>query len=268
MKHILYTTLLLSLFVSCKKEVKAPETIKKTGLITQNAMVVSARVEASKIGNDILKKGGNAFDAMAATELALAVAYPYAGNLGGGGFMVYRKANGETGAIDYREKAPMAATKNMYLDKDGNVIPEKSTIGAMAVGVPGTVAGVFEVHKKLGSLPIEDILNPVIALAKKGVLVTEKQEKRIAHYQPLFKKANKDSILFDKAWKANDTIKHPNLAETLERILEHGKDGFYKGETAKTLANFVQENGGIITEEDLASYEPNGVHLLVFLMMI
>ncbi|WP_282148435.1 gamma-glutamyltransferase [Algibacter lectus] len=255
MKHILYTTLLLSLFVSCKKEVKAPETIKKTGLITQNAMVVSARVEASKIGNDILKKGGNAFDAMAATELALAVAYPYAGNLGGGGFMVYRKANGETGAIDYREKAPMAATKNMYLDEDGNVIPEKSTLGAMAVGVPGTVAGVFEVHKKLGSLPIEDILNPVIALAKKGVLVTEKQEKRIAHYQPFFKKANKDSILFDKAWKANDTIKYPNLAETLERILEHGKDGFYKGETAKTLANFIQENGGIITEEDLASYE-------------
>ncbi|GAL81310.1 gamma-glutamyltranspeptidase [Algibacter lectus] len=192
---------------------------------------------------------------MAATELALAVAYPYAGNLGGGGFMVYRKANGETGAIDYREKAPMAATKNMYLDEEGNVIPEKSTIGAMAVGVPGTVAGVFEVHKKLGSLPIEDILNPVIALAKKGVLVTEKQEKRIAHYQPFFKKANKDSILFDKAWKANDTIKYPNLAETLERILEHGKDGFYKGETAKTLANFVQENGGIITEEDLASYE-------------
>ena len=157
MKHILYTALLLSFFVSCKKEVKAPGSIKQTGLITQNAMVVSARVEASKIGNDILKKGGNAFDAMAATELALAVAYPYAGNLGGGGFMVYRKANGETGAIDYREKAPMAATKNMYLDESGNVIPEKSTLGAMAVGVPGTVAGVFEVHKKLGSLPIEDI---------------------------------------------------------------------------------------------------------------
>ncbi|MDN3666858.1 gamma-glutamyltransferase [Algibacter miyuki] len=255
MKNLLSLCCFLAIFTACKKTVKIPEKSQKTGLITENAMVVSARIEASKIGNDILKKGGNAFDAMAATELALAVAYPYAGNLGGGGFMVYRKANGETGAIDYREKAPMAATKNMFLDEAGEVIPEKSTLGAMAVGVPGTVAGVFAVHEKLGKLPIADILNPVIALAKKGVIVTEKQEKRIKHYQPLFKKANKDSILFDKAWKAKDSIKYPNLAVTLERILKDGKDGFYKGETAKILAHFIQENGGIITEEDLASYE-------------
>lgn len=255
MKHIIYTILLLLFFVSCKQAVETPIKEKHTGLITQKAMVVSARIEASKIGNDILKKGGNAFDAMAATELALAVAYPFAGNLGGGGFMVYRQANGDTGAIDYREKAPMAATKNMYLDENGNVIQGKSTLGAMAVGVPGTVAGVFEVHKKLGSLPIETILNPVIALAKKGVLVTEKQAKRIAKYQPLFKKVNKDSIIFNHHWKANDTIKYNNLATTLERILKEGKDGFYKGETAKTLAKFIQDNGGLITEEDLANYE-------------
>ena len=112
-------------------------------------MVVSARVEASKIGSAILEKGGNAFDAMAATELALAVAYPYAGNLGGGGFMVYRKNNGDIGAIDYREKAPLAATKDMFLDENGDIIKGKCTIGAMAVGVPGTIAGVFAVHKKL-----------------------------------------------------------------------------------------------------------------------
>ena len=255
MKNILFAVLLFFFYVSCKQPAETPQKEKNTGLITQKAMVVSARIEASKIGNDILKKGGNAFDAMAATELALAVAYPFAGNLGGGGFMVYRQANGETGAIDYREKAPMAATKNMYLDESGNVIPGKSTLGAMAIGVPGTVAGVFEVHKKLGSLPIETILNPVIALAKKGVLVTEKQAKRIAHYQPLFKKVNKDSMLFNTHWKANDTIKYNSLAETLERILQHGKDGFYKGETAKTLAKFIQDNGGLITEEDLANYE-------------
>ncbi|MCB4800343.1 gamma-glutamyltransferase, partial [Neotamlana laminarinivorans] len=126
--------------------------------------------------------------------------------IGGGGFMVYRKANGDIGSIDFREKAPMAATPNMYLDKNGNVIPDKSTLGAMAVGVPGTISGVFEIHEKLGSLPFKDIITPVIALAKNGVIVTKKQEKTIKKYQPLFSKANKDSMLFDYSWKANDTI--------------------------------------------------------------
>ena len=139
-------------------------------------MVVSARIEASRIGTAILKKGGNAFDAMMATELALAVAYPYAGNIGGGGFMVYRKSNGEIGALDYREKAPLAATRDMYLDHDGNIIKGKSTVGASAVGVPGTVAGVFKAQEKLGLLSVKEILSPVIELAKKGVVVTKKQE--------------------------------------------------------------------------------------------
>lgn len=256
MKKLIYFLIIPLLLISCKKAIDNKESTEPPiGLITKNAMVVSARVEASQIGSDILKKGGNAFDAMAATELALAVAYPYAGNIGGGGFMVYRKANGDIGAIDYREKAPLASTENMFLDENGNVIPGKSTLGAMAVGVPGTVAGVFAVHEKLGSLPIEDILKPVIELAYRGVIVTEKQEQRIVQYQPLFPKANKDSIPFDKHWKANDTIKYPELAKTLERILTNGRDGFYKGETAKTLAKFIQDNGGIITEEDLANYE-------------
>ncbi|KAA5825780.1 gamma-glutamyltransferase [Algibacter amylolyticus] len=253
MKHSFTIALMLCLFFSCKKANNKTEVTR--GLITKNAMVVSARAEASKIGNDILKQGGNAFDAMCATQLALAVAYPYAGNLGGGGFMVYRKANGEIGSIDFREKAPMAATKDMYLDENGDVIPEKSTLGAMAVGVPGSVAGVFEVHEKLGSLPIEAIITPVIELAKKGVVVTKKQEAKFKKYQPLFLKANKDSILFDLPWKAKDTIKYPKLANTLQRILKYGKDEFYKGETAKILAKFIQDNGGIITEEDLANYE-------------
>src|SRR6188768_3698682 len=119
-----------------------------TGLVTSKAMVVSARAEASKIGADIMKKGGNAFDAMVGTELALAVAFPFAGNIGGGGFMVYRKANGEVGSLDYREKAPLADTKDMFLDSEGNVIKGKSTQTALAIGVPGTIAGVFAVHKK------------------------------------------------------------------------------------------------------------------------
>lgn len=253
MKKIFLIIFTFTAFISCKNKHLVDET--KRGLIVEHAMVVSAREEASKIGSDILKKGGNAFDAMAATQLALAVAYPYAGNIGGGGFMIYRKANGEIGGLDFREKAPLLATKDMYLDAEGNVIPEKSTLGVMAVGVPGSVAGVFAVHKKLGSLPIEDIIEPAIELAKRGVIVTKKQEERIKKYQPSFQKANKDSIKFDKAWKENDTIKHPALAETLTRIMKNGRDEFYKGETAKRLVKFIQDNGGIITEEDLAKYE-------------
>ena len=136
-------------------------------------MVVSAKEEASQIGLTILKKGGNAFDAMVATELALAVAYPNAGNIGGGGFMVYRLANGEKGALDYREKAPAKAHRDMYLDKDGNVIPDKSTLGALSVGVPGTIAGLFAVHQKFGSLPFAELIQPDIDLARNGVLITQ-----------------------------------------------------------------------------------------------
>jgi gamma-glutamyltranspeptidase/glutathione hydrolase len=254
MKKILFLFTISLLLINCKPSEK--KTTKNVGLTTEKAMVVSAREEASKIGVEILKKGGNAFDAMVATELALAVAYPYAGNIGGGGFMVYRKNNGEIGALDYREKAPLAASKNMYLDENENVIKGKSTIGAMAVGVPGTIAGVFEVHKKFGTLTIQEILEPVIKLAKRGVSVTKKQEKRIGYYQSSFLKANKDSILFNKVWKENDTIKYLALAETLSRIQKNGRDEFYKGETAKRLVKFMQDNDGIITLEDLAKYEP------------
>ena len=150
--------LMVFCFLSCTTE----KVILPTGLVAEKAMVVSAREEASRIGTDIMKQGGNAFDAMIATELALAVAYPYAGNIGGGGFMVYRKATGEIGSLDYREKAPLGSTKDMFLDEKGNVISEKSTETALAVGIPGTIAGIFEVHKKFGSLPIENILKPVI----------------------------------------------------------------------------------------------------------
>ncbi|MCF2873204.1 MULTISPECIES: gamma-glutamyltransferase [unclassified Tenacibaculum] len=253
MKKTFLIALSIISIVCCKTTPKEKEKI--TGLITDKAMVVSAREEASKIGSDILKQGGNAFDAMAATELALAVAYPYAGNIGGGGFMVYRKNDGEIGALDYREKAPLASSKDMFLDEEGNIIKNKSTLGAMAVGIPGTVAGVFEAHKKFGSLPMSKILTPVIALAKRGVIVTEKQEKRIKKYQPYFSKANKEPIIFDKNWKKNDTIKYPALAETFKRILKNGRDEFYKGETAKRLVKFMRDNGGIMTEEDLAKYE-------------
>ena len=219
-------------------------------------MVVSAREEASQIGIDILKKGGNAFDAMVATELALAVSYPSAGNIGGGGFMVYRKFDGSIGSLDYREKAPLKSYNNMYLDDDEEIIDGLSVIGALSVGVPGTIAGIFEVHDRLGSLPIQEIIKPVIDLANKGVIVTSKQSEKIKENQKYFGLVNKNPILFDKKYKTNDTIKHENLANTLSRIMLKGKDEFYKGETAVKLVSFIQKNGGIITLEDLKNYKP------------
>lgn len=252
MKKFISILVISILISSCKQENKK----QQVGLITENAMVVSARKEASKIGSDILQLGGNAFDAMLATDLALAVSYPYAGNLGGGGFMVYRLKNGEIGALDYREKAPLAATKDMYLDSLGNVIPNLSTRGALAVGVPGTVAGIFEAHKRFGKLPIKTIMEPVIKLAKKGIAITKSQEIRIAEKQDDFKKANQNNFLFTKKWKEKDTIKFNQLAKTLTRIMHRGPAEFYQGETAKILAKHIQDNGGIITKEDLASYQP------------
>lgn len=227
----------------------------QSGLVADKAMVVSAREEASKIGVAIIKKGGNAFDAMVATELALAVAYPFAGNIGGGGFMVYRKANGETGSLDYREKAPLSATKNMFLDKDGKVIPDKSTDSPLAIGVPGTIAGVFAVHEKMGSLPMSEIMKPVIELAEKGVIVTKKQEKSLNEYRESIIKANGKNTKFATVFKENDTIKYPALAETLKRIAQNGKEEFYTGETANKLIRYFKKIGAIITKEDLAQYE-------------
>ncbi|MAV42844.1 MAG: gamma-glutamyltransferase [Flavobacteriaceae bacterium] len=246
-----------------------------TGVISENAMVVTAREEASKIGIEILKKGGNAFDAMVATELALAVAYPYAGNIGGGGFMVFRKNNGEIGSLDYREKAPIGATRDMYLDKNNNVIEGLSTIGGLAVGVPGTIAGVFEVYEKYGTLSIEEIFQPVIDLALKGVVVTKKQDARLKQYyseinhNKTFWNGTKNvqydkSSLWEKVWNEKDTIKYSALAKTLKRIMLNGKKEFYEGKTASELVKFVQKNGGIITLEDLKSYEPRWRKPVVF----
>ncbi|WP_106793515.1 gamma-glutamyltransferase [Aquimarina sp. Aq78] len=257
-RHLFYISLLILSF-SCKTNTEIKKEVEKVepvvGLVTQKAMVVSAREEASKIGADIMKKGGNAFDAMIGTAMALAVTYPVAGNLGGGGFMVYRKADGETGALDYREKGPLASTKDMYLDDNGDFIPKKSQLGAMAVGVPGTVAGIFEVHKKFGTLPIEDILTPVVQLAKRGFVITEKQEKRFVHYEDLFYEANEDTIPILKGYKANDTLKNIKLAETLERIIKNGAAELYEGESGKKLVDFIQSRGGIITMDDLAKYQ-------------
>lgn len=255
MKHILL--ILLTLTFSCKNDKHISEVKKpKLGVIADSAMVVSAREEASRIGLNIMKeKGGNAFDAMIATEFALAVVYPYAGNLGGGGFMVYRTDYGEVGALDYREKAPMAATKNMYLDTDGNYISEKSKVGGLAVGVPGTVAGMFAVHEKYGSLPMEEIIAPVIALATDGFLLTEDQAERFNNYKTVFKEVNGTTSIYNKEWQTNDRFKNLAIAETFKRISLNGRSGFYNGEIADKLVDFLASNNSIITKKDLQNYE-------------
>ena len=252
MKNIALLFALSFLLINCKTSEKKE---KITGLITEKAMVVSARIEASKIGSAILEKGGNAYDAMVATHFALAVVYPVAGNIGGGGFMVYRNNDGTKGALDFREKAPITAHKNMYLDAEGNVIENKSVLGAHAVGIPGSVAGLLEVYKKFGSLPFKELIQPAIDLARNGIVVTKKQQSDLENARERFNKVNNYKSVFNKEWSKGDLLKQEDLAQTLERIRDFGKDGFYKGKTANLLVDYVTELGGIISHEDLEKYE-------------
>ncbi|MGC6421776.1 MAG: gamma-glutamyltransferase [Flavobacteriaceae bacterium] len=230
---------------------EGPQEKKKT----PKAAVVSARAEASQIGIAVLKAGGNAFDAMIATDLALAVCYPNAGNIGGGGFLVYRKSDGSVGSLDYREKAPQAAFKNMYLDDQGNVVPNKSTRGGLAVGVPGTVAGLVAIHKKLGSLPFEKLVEPAIDLAENGYVVTEKQARSFAAKREEFILLNGEQTHYAQVYKAGDTVRNPEMAATLKRIREQGQAGFYEGETADQIVESVARTGGILTQADLKNYQ-------------
>jgi gamma-glutamyltranspeptidase/glutathione hydrolase len=265
MKKIIFVITMAFLLIKCKSNSNENSKNNRViGFIADSAMVVSAREEASIIGTAILQKGGNAFDAMIATEFALAVAYPFAGNIGGGGFMVYRTFDGHTGALDYREKAPLAASKNMYLDTNGNIINGLSTLGALAIGVPGTVDGLFKVHEKFGTLPFSQLIQPSIDLANNGVIVTEKQASRLNNYRKYFVEANVTKILFDTIWIESDTIKYPNLAKTLERIRDFVREGFYDGETADMLVNYVQKLGGIITKKDLKTYESKWREPIIF----
>jgi len=218
--------------------------------------VVSAREEASKIGVEIMAQGGNAFDAMIATDLALTVCYPNAGNIAGGGFIVYRLANSETGSLDYREKAPMAARYDMYLDAEGNVIPGKSTLGGMAVGVPGTVAGLEAIHKKFGSLPWKDLVQPAIDLARNGYRVTKKQQSSFESKRADFVSMNGDNTFYAQDFKEGDLVQNTAIAATLERIAQQGSAGFYQGENAAAMIERIQETGGIMTREDLLAYQP------------
>ena len=222
----------------------------------KNGMVVSAKAEASKVGVEILKRGGNAFDAMIATDLALAVVYPNAGNLGGGGFMVYRLNNGDSGSLDFREKAPIASTKNMFLDINNDIIKGASQVGGLSVGVPGTVAGLFEVHKKFGTLPMSELIQPAIDLAKNGYKISEKQAYSLNQYINEIYTLNDSIKLFSKKFNKGDLFVNNALANTLEIIQENGKEAFYNGVIAKKIVEFLKSKNGIITLEDLIKYNP------------
>lgn len=227
-----------------------------TGVIARKGMVVSAHPEASHIGIEILKKGGNAVDAACAVQFALAVSYPVAGNIGGGGFMVIRFADGSTASIDYREKAPAKAYKDMYLNEDGKVLTKLSTRGHLAVGVPGTVDGMITAHKKYGKLSFAEIIQPSIDLAWKGFSLTEKQAARFNYYRKSFTKYNSLPVAFVKGdkWKPGDTLKQPELARTLELIRDFGRNGFYSGITAANIVEQMEKGQGFITLEDLENY--------------
>ena len=217
--------------------------------------VVSARKEASQIGLEIMKNGGNAYDAMIATHLALAVVHPTAGNIGGGGFFVYHHKDGSSGSLDFREMAPGNAFKDMYLDENGDVIPDMSTLGGPAVGVPGSISAIYEIHAKFGSLPIEDLFKPAINLAKNGFVVTKKQSNSLGGKLEDFIKVNGEESLYSKKYYEGDTIKNARFAETLSKISEYGPEVFYGGEIGEMIVNSVNKTGGIMTIDDLKNYE-------------
>lgn len=223
----------------------------------KNGVVVTAHPEASKVGVEILKKGGNAIDASIAVQFALAVVYPNAGNIGGGGFLVYRDSKGKTDALDYREKAPLKASEDMYWDKNGNAITDLSLYGQFAAGVPGTVDGMVKAHEKYGKLNWKELVQPAINLAQKGFKITKQQASELTNKHNDFVKYNsKTNALTSKSsWKEGDLLVQKDLANTLKLIQQKGRAGFYEGKTADLIVKEMKRGNGIISHEDLKEYQ-------------
>ncbi|WP_207435120.1 gamma-glutamyltransferase [Sabulibacter ruber] len=220
-------------------------------------MVVSAHPLASQVGAEILSRGGNAIDAAIAVQFALAVVYPDAGNIGGGGFLVLRQKDGSVDALDYREKAPAAAHRDMYLDQEKNVIEDLSVKGHLAAGVPGTVDGMVKAHEKYGSMPWRDLVQPAIVLAAKGFPLTKKEAKKLNQQRADFLKYNtqRPSFILQHRWHEGDSLYFKDLARTLELIRDKGRAGFYEGPTANLLEAEMKRGKGLITKADLAAYQ-------------
>lgn len=239
-------------FISCRQ---APETSSTTTY--DHAAVVTAHPLASQVGVDILQGGGNAVDAAIAVKFALAVVYPNAGNLGGGGFLVYRDKDGNSATLDFREKAPSAAHRDMYLDPHGNPITDLSLYGQLAAGVPGSVAGMVAAHEKYGTIPWASLIQPAIKLAVNGFAITARQAREFNDHQADFTKFNPDgaAILKETPWAEGDLFVQSELGKTLQRIADHGRDGFYRGETADLIVAEMKRGNGIISHQDLIDYE-------------
>ncbi|MCB0534111.1 MAG: gamma-glutamyltransferase [Lewinellaceae bacterium] len=243
------------LFLTAQKYIPFPYAIEKE-VLADSAAVVTAHPLATRVGLQILRQGGNAVDAAVAVQFALAVVYPQAGNIGGGGFMVYRAADGQTAALDFREKAPAAATETMYQDSLGNVLPNKSRFGIFACGVPGSVDGMWEAHKKYGQLPWAQLLGPAIELADKGYQVTEREAKQLTDEKVNFIKNSKIVPVFVHMhpWETGDWLIQKELANVLRRIASNGRDGFYTGPTAELIEYEMKRQNGLMTREDLENY--------------
>ena len=241
--------------VSCTKP--NPQSIVAVGTISKHAMVSSAHPLASAIGVEIMKNGGNAVDAAIATHFSLAVVYPQAGNIGGGGFAVIRLNDGTINSLDFREKAPALAHREMYLKADGQLNNLESTHGLMASGVPGAVDGMFALHQKYGTLPMSELIQPSINLAKHGYTLTALAAELLNTKQEEFRKHNRWSTPYqsDKKWQAGDTISQPDLAQTLKHIQTNGRNGFYEGIVADQIVAEMQSGNGLISYKDLKNYQ-------------
>ncbi|MFK7953772.1 MAG: gamma-glutamyltransferase [Ekhidna sp.] len=259
MKKITLILFTICAFIGCQptqtktiSKEKEP-TIGPTG---EQAMISSAHPLATKVGVAILKDGGNAFDAAIAVQFALAVVFPRAGNIGGGGFAVYRKNDGEIGSLDFREKAPSSSSRDMYLDEEGNVIEGLSTIGHKAAGVPGSVDGMFKLHEKYGSKPMKQLIQPAIDLAFYGFNITEDQAEVFNSKQEDFSKVNGSDffLLREEGWKKDQQVKFTELANTLTQIRDLGREGFYGGIVADQIVKEMHQGKGLISSEDLKKY--------------
>lgn len=268
MKNLVFLLLqfLLSAFFSCNipyenRKEQQPVAVRDSGLIADSGMVVCASKIASQVGVNIMKKGGNAIDAAVAVQFALAVVYPNAGNIGGGGFSVIRMNSGETNTLDFRETAPMKASRGMYLDKNGNVIEDMSGTGSISAGVPGSVDGMVRLHEKYGKLLWKDLIQPAVELAETGFQITERQAKEFNLLKTEFLKWNDSLYLLplvkgDKGdWLSGDTLIQKELAETLNLIRDKGREGFYSGITAENILKEMKRSKGIISLEDLKNYQ-------------
>ena len=271
---LLFTSLGLLLACSSERPVTSASRANESNLatplpkaeapvVTRFAQVVSAHPIASRIGSQVLQRGGTAYDAAVAVQFALAVCLPAAGNIGGGGFVLYLDRNGTAGALDFRETAPAAARRDMYLDPTtGAVVPGRSTEGALAVGTPGTVAGMAALHKRLGKLSWASLVQPAITLATTGFPLTQREADGLNNHRAAFLKINADGPApaylrpeANRPWLAGDTLRLPALAAALARIRDQGRAGFYQGTTARLLVQEVQKRGGLLTQKDLDGYQ-------------